>query len=40
MDLTPLVADEATDITEYVCNFIKKFEADVREKLNKRLGRV
>jgi hypothetical protein len=38
MDLTPLVTDETSDITDYVCNFIKQFEADVREKLNKRLG--
>jgi len=39
MDLAPLAADETLDITEYVCGFIKKFEADVREKLGRRLGR-
>jgi len=39
MDLTPLVADESAEIIEYVCGFIEKFQADVREKLSKRLGR-
>ena len=38
MDLTPLVADETVDIADYVCGFIEKFQADVREKLTKRLG--
>jgi LmbE family N-acetylglucosaminyl deacetylase len=33
MDLTPLVADETRDITEYVCGFIEKFQADVRQRL-------
>jgi LmbE family N-acetylglucosaminyl deacetylase len=40
LDLTPLVADEATDIVDFVCSFIEKFQADVREKLSKRLGRA
>lgn len=38
MDLTPLVADETADIVDYVCQFIEKFQADVREKLTRRLG--
>ncbi len=38
MDLTPLVADPSLDIAEYVLGFIRRFEADVRNKLTKRLG--
>lgn len=38
MDLTPLVTDASLDIVEYVLGYVRKFEADVREKLNKRLG--
>ena len=38
MDLTPLVADPALDILEYVIGFIHRFEADVRTKLISRLG--
>ena len=40
MDLTPLVAGETLDIADYVCGFMEKFQADVREKLSKRLGRT
>ncbi len=40
MDLTPLVVDENADIVNYVCDFIGKFQADVRQKLTKRLGRL
>lgn len=40
MDLTPLVADPAADIADYVCDFIEKFRDDVRTKLNKRLGKI
>jgi LmbE family N-acetylglucosaminyl deacetylase len=40
MDLTPLVADETTDIVEYVCGFMDRLKADVREKLGKRLGQA
>jgi LmbE family N-acetylglucosaminyl deacetylase len=40
MDLTPLVMDETGDIVNYTCGFIEKFEADVRKKLTKRLGRA
>jgi LmbE family N-acetylglucosaminyl deacetylase len=38
MDLTPLVADPSLDIVEYVLGFIRRFEADVRNKLSNRLG--
>ncbi|MFA7344356.1 MAG: PIG-L family deacetylase [Terrimicrobiaceae bacterium] len=38
MDLTPLVADPSLDIVEYVLGFIRRFEADVRDKLARRLG--
>ena len=38
MDLTPLVADPSLDIAEYVLGFIRRFEADVRNRLTKRLG--
>jgi LmbE family N-acetylglucosaminyl deacetylase len=37
MDLTPVIADEAADITAYVCGFIQRLEADVRKKLAKYL---
>jgi len=38
MDLTPLVADETTDIIQFVTGHIRQFEQDVRNKLAKRLG--
>jgi LmbE family N-acetylglucosaminyl deacetylase len=38
MDLTPLVVDPAMNIAGYACGFIEKFQADVREKLTRRLG--
>lgn len=38
MDLTPLVVDPTIDIVEYTAGFIEKFQADVRQKLAKRLG--
>jgi LmbE family N-acetylglucosaminyl deacetylase len=40
MDLTPVVADEAKDIVEFVCGFIDRFNADVKAKLGKRLGKI
>jgi LmbE family N-acetylglucosaminyl deacetylase len=40
MDLTPLVEDETADIVDYTCEFIARFQADVREKLTRRLGRA
>jgi hypothetical protein len=40
MDLTPLVADETLDIADYVCGFIDRLRADVRQKLSKRLGQA
>jgi LmbE family N-acetylglucosaminyl deacetylase len=40
MDLTPVVADESKDIAEFVLAQIEKFSADVKTKLNKRLGKI
>ena len=40
MDLTPVVADETKDIAEFVLSHIEKFAADVKTKLNQRLGRT
>ncbi|MGC3957778.1 MAG: PIG-L family deacetylase [Verrucomicrobiota bacterium] len=40
MDLSPLVADESLDIVDFVCGWIDHFRADVRQKLQKRLGQV
>ncbi|HEU5123216.1 MAG TPA: PIG-L family deacetylase [Verrucomicrobiae bacterium] len=40
MDLTPLALDESVDIADYTCRFIEKFQADVRQKIQQRLGRV
>jgi len=38
MDLTPLVAGKTLDLTDYVCGFIEKFKADVKQNLFKRPG--
>ena len=40
MDLTPVVADETKDILEFVCGYIDRLKADVRQKLGKRLGQA
>ncbi|MDB6019372.1 MAG: family deacetylase [Pedosphaera sp.] len=40
MDLTPVVADETKDIVEFVCGFIDRFNADMKAKLGKRLGKI
>ncbi|HAO80951.1 MAG TPA: PIG-L family deacetylase [Verrucomicrobia subdivision 3 bacterium] len=40
MDLTPVVADETKDILEFVCGFVGRFNADVKAKLCKRLGKI
>ena len=40
IDLTPLVTDESKDIVSYVCDLIDQFNADVRMKLNQRLGHL
>lgn len=40
LDLTPLIADETTDIVDYVCDLIGQFNADVRQKLGKQLGLI
>ncbi len=39
MDLTPLVADETLDVTDFVYSFIEKFRNDVKQKLSKQLAR-
>jgi LmbE family N-acetylglucosaminyl deacetylase len=40
MDLTPLVQNEKLDITDFTCGFIERFQDDVKNKLNRRLGKV
>jgi len=37
MDLTPLILNDSCDIVDYVTGFIRRFEADVRNKLAARL---
>lgn len=37
MDLTPLAHDDQLDVVEYVVQFIRAFEADVRQKISARL---
>jgi LmbE family N-acetylglucosaminyl deacetylase len=39
IDLTPLVQDDALDLIDYTTGFIRRFEADVRARLSKVLGR-
>jgi hypothetical protein len=39
MDLSPIVADPSRDILDYVMEFVRKMENEIREKLIKRLGR-
>jgi LmbE family N-acetylglucosaminyl deacetylase len=38
MDLTPLVANDTTDIADYVANFISQFMLDVTSRLKARLN--
>lgn len=38
MDLTPLVTDPSLDILDFVCGYIDRMRADVRQKLAHRLG--
>jgi len=38
LDLTKLVNDESSDIVAYVCGLMDQFHADVRKKLEQRLG--
>jgi LmbE family N-acetylglucosaminyl deacetylase len=40
MDLTPLIAEPARDIADFALSFIDEFRADVRAKLNQRLGDI
>lgn len=37
MDLTPLLTDPARDIEEFVCGYIDKFRADVRDTIRRQL---
>ena len=37
MDLTPVVRDDRLDLVEYVVQFVRKFEADVRQRLTSRM---
>lgn len=38
MDLTPLILDKSIDIIEYVTDYIKRFEKDVKARIIKLLG--
>jgi len=38
MDLTPVVADDSKDIVEFVCDYIERFQTDVRQKIAERLS--
>ena len=40
LDLTPVVVDETRDMVEFVGGFIEQFNADVKSKLSKRLGKA
>ena len=40
MDLTPLVQDETQDIVGFTSSYIEKFNADVKTKLSRCLGRI
>jgi LmbE family N-acetylglucosaminyl deacetylase len=40
MDLTPLIVDESIDIVEFVAESIQKFQADVRARVGRRLGKA
>ncbi len=40
LDLTPVVADESKDIVDFVTGFIDRFNADVKNKLSQRLGKI
>lgn len=38
IDLTPLIADPTTDIADFICSFIERFENDVRNKITQQIG--
>ncbi len=40
INLTPLITDDALDIADFVCACIDRFNADVKSKLNTRLGKL
>jgi LmbE family N-acetylglucosaminyl deacetylase len=37
MDLTPLIEDDHLDITSYVLDYIKRFESDVKKRIEKMI---
>jgi LmbE family N-acetylglucosaminyl deacetylase len=39
MDLTPLVQDESLDVVEYVAQYVRKLEQEIRTKLSGRIQR-
>jgi len=38
IDLTPLINDPTSDISDFICSLIGLFQADVRNKITSRLG--
>ena len=40
IDLTPLITDDSLDIADFICACIDRFNADVKSKLNTRLGKI
>ncbi|MES2981760.1 MAG: PIG-L family deacetylase [Verrucomicrobiota bacterium] len=38
IDLTPLIADPTTDIADFICSLIERFQNDVRQKITQKLG--
>jgi LmbE family N-acetylglucosaminyl deacetylase len=38
IDLTPLIADPTTDIADFICPLIERFQNDVRQKITHKLG--
>ncbi len=40
MDLTPLIAETTLDIADFTLAFVDEFRADVKSKLNQRLGKI
>ena len=39
MDLTPLIQDDSLDLVDYTMGYVRRFSNNVRETLEKRLGR-
>ena len=40
VDLTPLAVDDTLDLVDYVTGFIERFQAEVKTKLSRRLGKI